>query len=636
MAEQQKTTLLSRRDTIIAALQRTETFVAEYNEERDKLQVPLRIQYLDNMWATLESVQGQLEDMEASSEDRQLLADARASFEPRFFATKANLISKFPTSGSNNSRTPVSAALSGIKLPTIALPEFDGDYNQWLAFHDTFLALIHSNQEVPAIQKFHYLKAAVKGEAAQLIESIAISSGNYQLAWDTLISRYANEYLLKKRHLQALFDIPSMEIETAATLHWLIDEFQRHVKILHRLGEPTELWSSMLEHLLCSRLHDDSLKTWEDHASTLSHPNYECLVEFLQRRVRVLESIAVNHHISPSSAYVPVCPVQCHATSASSSTDRCPACSQPHSLIRCDMFHRLSPVERQQFAYSKRLCNNCLRIGHIARNCTSEFSCRKCYRRHNTLLHPDAIESQRTSENSVHFVAENTMPQPTESTTQATNIVTESTPSIAISASTQNQAESVFLMTAIVSIVDAHGQSHSARALLDSASQPNLISERLARILQLKKKRANVTIQSAGNLSKTISASVATKVRSRRNSFSCDADFLVMDHVTANLPSNDVSIADWKIPNDVFLADSTFNSSTPIDLVLGAKHFCSFFPTAARMERDANLPLLVESVFGWVETGAAKNLNSNATRSLPAANNSLVYSQPDNLEAFAF
>ncbi|XP_062541389.1 uncharacterized protein LOC134209417 [Armigeres subalbatus] len=58
----------------------------------------------------------------------------------------------------------------------------------------------------------------------------------------------------------------------------------------------------MLEHLLCIRLDDGTLKAWEDFATTVDEPNYARLVDFLQRRV--LESMSVNHqsHNSPMPA----------------------------------------------------------------------------------------------------------------------------------------------------------------------------------------------------------------------------------------------------------------------------------------------------------------------------------------------
>ncbi|XP_055528038.1 uncharacterized protein LOC129720575 [Wyeomyia smithii] len=40
-------------------------------------------------------------------------------------------------------------------------------------------------------------------------------------------------------------------------------------------------------------------------------------------------------------------------------------------------------------------------------------------------------------------------------------------------------------------------------------------------------------------------------------------------------------------------------------MVIGVKHFYSFFPSSARMQLRENLPLLVDSVFGWVVAGSA-------------------------------
>ncbi|XP_055527419.1 uncharacterized protein LOC129720032 [Wyeomyia smithii] len=81
-----------------------------------------------------------------------------------------------------------------------------------------------------------------------------------------------------------------MKEESVAALHGLVDDFERHTKVLKQLGEPTEYWSTILEHLLCTRLHQETLKMWEDYASTF---------EFLQRRMRVLESISVNQDHKP-------------------------------------------------------------------------------------------------------------------------------------------------------------------------------------------------------------------------------------------------------------------------------------------------------------------------------------------------
>ncbi|XP_058811185.1 uncharacterized protein LOC131676075 [Topomyia yanbarensis] len=627
MADNQRINqLTARRATMIGALGRAEAFLVDYNAQRDEPQVLLRLEHLNSIWAALEEIQTELETEATDQEGRAQHDAVRADFEPRLFTIKASLITKLPALPGNasNPRPPhATSALSGIKLPTISLPEFDGDYMQWLTFHDTFLALIHNNADVPPIQKFHYLRAAVKGEAAQLIESIAICSANYILAWEALVGRYSNEYLLKKRHLQALFDIPRMKKETAATLHGLVDEFERHTKILHQLGEPTDAWSTILEHLLCTRLHDDSLKAWEDHASTTQHPNFACLIDFLQRRTRVLESISVNHHQSTSATNDGASTSQFRrhsqfrlssCASTASPSFKCPTCSQSHSLARCGKFNSMSVNDRQQFVNLKRLCHNCLRGDHMVRQCPCDMNCRKCNQRHHTLLHTGQTAGPKKFSNDATSRSINSIEPAVKATSSSTNVISEQTIVAAaedvsiVSASLQQPRENVFLLTVIVNVVDAYGQHHPARALLDSASQPNLITNRMARILRLKKHPVNVTVQGAGQVSKVISESVYAQVSSRKEPFSCGVSFLVMDKVTANLPSHNVSIAEWRIPKDLFLADPTFHKSQPIDMVLGAKHFYSFFPNAARIQLHGNLPLLVDSVFGWIVAGSADSI----------------------------
>ncbi|XP_062710658.1 uncharacterized protein LOC134288731 [Aedes albopictus] len=395
MEEQRQLQLTNRRTTLMASLGRAEQFVSKYQADRDQAQVPLRIENIDNVWMGLEDVQTQLEELDVTEEGREQNNQIRSKFESVYFKVKAALNSLLPASPiqtPNAIPNPPANLLSGIKLPTISLPEFDGDYNQWLAFHDTFVALIHGNADVPDVQKFHYLRAALKGEAAQLIESIAISSANYTVAWQTLTTRYANDYLLKKRHLQALLDCPRMKRESAEALHSLVDEYQRHTKILRQLQEPVDHWSTMLEHLLCIRLDDGTLKAWEDHATTVANPNYTCLVDFLQRRIRVLESMSVNHQSHNSQTPVNHAPLHRKSIfhkvathTVAEDQPKCYACNEYHFLIKCPRFEKMNVSDRMRLIDNNRLCQNCFRHDHFARNCQSKYSCRHCQRRHHTL-----------------------------------------------------------------------------------------------------------------------------------------------------------------------------------------------------------------------------------------------------------
>ncbi|XP_055634007.1 uncharacterized protein LOC129774317 [Toxorhynchites rutilus septentrionalis] len=648
-----KQQLRSRRETMVASLGRADQFMTQYDEERDKLEVAVRLQHLDGICNGMEEIQVALEDMADNEQERVRNMEIRSEFETLFFRIKAFLQSKLPPPIDVLDNLPRNAApstLKGLKLPTISLPEFSGDYKDWLAFHDTFEALIHNNSEVVEVQKFHYLKAALKGEAAQLIESIGISSANYRLAWEALVNRYANEYLLKKRHLQALFESPKMQIESASSLHGIVDEFERHVKILEQLGEPISAWSSMLEHLLCTRLHDDTLKVWEDHASTLTKPTYTCLIDFLQRRMRVLESISVNHQLITESSSTSH---NCHINKKSAHSNyyshaavenqsaKCYACDQHHPLIKCWKFSKMPITEKMKVVNAKRLCLNCFRSDHFSRNCSSKYSCKICKKRHHSLLHSAFSTNVNRSATDQNPSPSTRVPSmPVQVNVTPCENPARSTPSAVdpceaeYSFPLHERSKNTFMLTALLIVVDCYGNEHLARALLDCGSQPNIISERMAQLLRLRRKRVNVSIHGVGNKPQYATESVFTEIRSRKENFALNVDFLVLNNIMPQLPAQDIPIEHWKLPKNLFLADPNFNKSSGIDMIIGNAHFFSCLKTSANIQLPKPLPLLVDSVFGWLVSGTADITRpDNGTSSCTVTTVSLVALE-DSLERF--
>lgn len=77
-------------------------------------------------------------------------------------------------------------------LPHINIPLFSGKYTEWPAFNDIFVSLIHNSSRLDDVQKFHYLKTSLSGEAEQLLRSVPITAQNYSQAWELLKKRYNN------------------------------------------------------------------------------------------------------------------------------------------------------------------------------------------------------------------------------------------------------------------------------------------------------------------------------------------------------------------------------------------------------------------------------------------------------------
>ncbi|XP_058456510.1 uncharacterized protein LOC131433913 [Malaya genurostris] len=189
-----------------------------------------------------------------------------------------------------------------------------------------------------------------------------------------------------------------MRRESSESLLSLVDSFERNISILKRLGEPADRWSSILVYQLSLRLDNRTLREWEQYSSREparddgvvndGMPLYIDMIRFLQDYARMLQTIAPQHTAmthrptdfkpkSNAAAYVAVEP-----TSRS-----CLNCGQGHFLGNCGQFRKLSPHERLDFAKTHRLCLNCLKTAaHSCKNCPSS-NCRKCDRKHNTLLH---------------------------------------------------------------------------------------------------------------------------------------------------------------------------------------------------------------------------------------------------------
>ena len=66
----------------------------------------------------------------------------------------------------------------------------------------------------------------------------------------------------------------------------------------------------------------------------------------------------------------------------------CSCCdSLGHLISRCETFARMGVVARKEFAKQRHLCFNCLGKGHGVKNCPSRTRCRRCSRKHHSLLY---------------------------------------------------------------------------------------------------------------------------------------------------------------------------------------------------------------------------------------------------------
>lgn len=495
---------------------------------------------------------------------------------------------------------------SQVKLPPITLPTFDGRYDQWLFFRDTFESLIHKESSIPVINKFHYLRLSLKGQAADLLTSLESSASNYQVAWDLLVKRYENKLLLIKNHIKALFELDAIYKENVLGLRSLVDDTNRHIRALEVLGQPIQHWDGLLVHLLSSKLDPTTRREWENEFSKHSEINFNVFLNFISEKCKILENIQPIQATKPKSNIRGLFSSNVNNVSNHSNSNLNPACffcSKPHAIYNCKDFLDLCPKDRLAEAKKLKLCLNCLRKNHSFDQCRSS-PCRKCKKRHNTLLHFDFSSSnvlQITHDEPNHNNSNIQLTLPVESMT-----ISEQNSNIANSHLSVCSASSEFshalLSTAMVNVYDNSGLTHTCRVLLDSGSESCFITDNLCKKLNLRVEPTNLSITGIGHTVSTSVKQTSVVVESRQNSFKLRLKCLVLPKLTSQIPNTFINVSQLKIPTNMILADPAYNEPGPIDILIGVEHFYDLL-NIGQIKLGKNLPVLQKTQFGWLVTG---------------------------------
>lgn len=277
-------------------------------------------------------------------------------------------------------------------LPRIKLPIFSGDYQSWRSFHDLFASLIKDNHDLSSVEKMHYLKTCVTGEAARLMNNLSISGDNFSIAWNLLVARYENKRFLIAAQLDRMSSLKPLKTKNAQGLRALLTTISEAVAALRSLGCAVHSWDPLLLHHLVKLLDSESREAWEVKlGSSTDYPTFQQFEEFLIGRTRAMENLGIT-----STPGTPVATssgkyrtkVNAHvATSASNqSSPACVLCGSLHYLAKCERYQTKTAQQRRDLVTKHRRCFNCL-APHPVKKCNSTRRCLKCGKRHHTTLH---------------------------------------------------------------------------------------------------------------------------------------------------------------------------------------------------------------------------------------------------------
>ncbi|XP_075150878.1 uncharacterized protein LOC142224986 [Haematobia irritans] len=213
-------------------------------------------------------------------------------------------------------------------------------------------------------------------------------------------------------------------------------------------------------------------------------------------------------------------------------------------------------ADRLKWVQKKVFCVNCIKPDHRSKECTSK-TCTKCSCKHNSLLH---LEKQ-------HIVSN----KPSQSSSEALHSTSV--------ASANSLPAWILLATAVIEITANNGRSGKFRALLDSGSQINIVSER-----RKTTQRVNV------------------KFESLTSKFSSRLEAYVLPNIIPHQPSVSFDISSWSIPKNIMLADPSFQKSAKIDVLLGAEFYFHLL-LSGTLHLAGKLPVLRNTKLGWIASG---------------------------------
>lgn len=285
--------------------------------------------------------------------------------------------------------------------------------------------------------------------------------------------------------------------------------------------------------------------------------------------------------------------------SAEGKTIKCPLCSAAHKIHGCDTFKKMSIVDRRNTVSKLRLCFNCLNYGHQVRDCKLS-SCPQCGKRHNSKLHT-ASNTESSSQN-------RNSPVPGE---EQAVLYTE----VATSSKIESPMNAM-LATAIIHVNDKNGQPRPCRAVLDSGSQLNFVTDACADELGLRSSKFSCNIVGVGDMCSKSKLLFKTIVSSRFGENQRSVQFHSLSIIVSSVPSQMVNGL-MNILHHIRsrLADPQFCVPGSVDILIGTKVFFEILGNE-KWQLSAGASLR-NTDFGWIVTGELPFMSSTPSSLLP-------------------
>ena len=287
-------------------------------------------------------------------------------------------------------------------LPKLKLTEFSGDPLEWSGLFDVF---VHQ-KPISDTEKMQYLKTRLTGQAKTAISGTGFSSQSYYYAWDIFCEKYGRSDFIVNAQFKKIHTHPPVRHDDSTSIVKLANVVTNVVNTLTQLGYTSDLGSeggiSSTTRKLSPQLREQGLQYMLDRR--LLRGNLIVFKEWLASKAVIHENLLAQANSSFDRNKFQNRDKPKTSTFASNAEEsskpknfKCPFKDGQHSIWTCEKFKSMKVNERREHVQKLRLCFNCLKPGHMSKDCRSRTcSVPSCGRRHDRLLHSNLPKKDTT------------------------------------------------------------------------------------------------------------------------------------------------------------------------------------------------------------------------------------------------
>lgn len=142
------------------------------------------------------------------------------------------------------------------------------------------------------------------------------------------------------------------------------------------------------------------------------------------------------------------------------------------------------------------------------------------------------------------------------------------------------------------------------RALLDTCSSANFVTEDFVNKLGIKKKKCSIPVGTLGDITTVTNHVVTLTIRSMKSKFEKTITCLSVPEISSLVPNEHISRKNIYIPPNLPLADPNFNKPSPVDLLIGSGPTLSMLCIGQLNFSNNGKDLCIQKTrLGWIVSG---------------------------------